>query len=359
MTGSPEAERRWPAEWEPHEATLLAWPVRPSTWPGLMNEVRHAFVRLVDSIAQHERIYLVVPPDAAHADLPDPWRDHPNIRLLPLAIDDSWVRDWGPIVVETAEGLEWVDFRFNSWGQKYPPWDRDDRATSVLARKLQRACRSVPVVLEGGAVETNGRHLAITTRTCLLDSRRNPNITQAAMENILHEYLGIADVVWLETAAGIEGDDTDGHIDQLVRFADPDTIVVAACDDRHDSNYERLCALHREIEAVSRRLDRHPNVVRLPIASGVMHEGERLPASYCNFYLANGACFVPVFGVPEDEPALQILEELLPERRIVPIPCREIIWGLGAVHCLTQSLPAAGAHGDDAPKVEHARRPGT
>ncbi len=336
----PGATLRWPAEWEPHEATWLAWPTRESTWPGIFDRIPTAFIRLVETVARYEPVWLLIPGGPA-GDLPRRrWGDADRIRLLTIDTDDAWVRDYGPIAVLDGGARRLIDFRFNAWGGKYPPWGRDDRAEQQMAATVGLPATRLPWVVEGGALETDGQGTIVATTPCLLDRRRNANMTRERMEAILHTWLGARHIVWLDVMQGLVGDDTDGHIDQLVRFVDPQTLVVAHSPDPLDPNHERLAALRRELERRVARLDRSWEVVPLPIARHVRYGAERLPASYCNFAFVNGAVVVPVFDDPMDDPALRVLERLVAGRAIEPVPCRDLVWGLGAVHCLTQQLPA-------------------
>ena len=332
---------RWPAEWERHAATLIAWPVRETSWPGIFDRIPKAFEMLVEAASKYEPVVLVIPPGEAGEHPRKRYGHSESVRLLEVTTDDSWIRDFGPITVWSEGRRRMIDFRFNAWGQKYPPWSNDDMASSRIARELAIPVDRLPWTVEGGALETNGVGLAVTTASCLLDRRRNRNMTRERMEAILQTWLGLSHIVWIDIQQGLAGDDTAGHIDQLARFVNSSTMVVAQCTDRSNPNHEPLERLRTELAQKLDRIDQAFDVIPLPIPKCVTLDGEQLPASYCNFSFVNGAVLVPEFGDAADEFAFKLLDELLPGHRIEPVPCRDLVWGLGAVHCLTQSIPAA------------------
>lgn len=335
---------RWPAEWEPHAATWLSWPHNPATWPGRLAEAEAEYVvfarrlaerepvRINVSDAEHEgRIRSLLGPDAGD-----------SVTCFHHPTDDAWVRDHGPIfVLDSAGEASLVDFGFDAWGGKYPPWSLDDAIPRLVADALGAPRRAAPFVLEGGSIDGDGRGTVLTTETCLLsEARRRPGEparTRCEMERRLEAWLGTQRVIWL--AGEVAGDDTDGHVDDLARFVAPGVVVAAVEPDASDPNHaplaENLVRLRSARAADGSRL----TVVSLPMPPPRIVQGERAPASYANFYLANGAVFVPVFGVPSDARACAVLGELLEGRDVVPVPCRELVLGLGAVHCLTQQEP--------------------
>ncbi len=335
---------RWPAEWEPHRATLLAWPTCRETWPGLFESIPRAFARLVLTIAECEPVILLASDDAARRQIDQLVGSRDRVSVLPVPVDDAWIRDYGPLGVWSGDRLRLVDFRFDAWGEKYPPWDRDDAATSILGRQLRLPVDSVDAVLEGGAIEGNGAGLLVATVHSVAARRTSGSLEQRVViyERLLRRHLGVERFCWLHHGR-LAGDDTDGHIDQLARFVSADRMVVACSRDPTDANYGELKELKRELaRAISRTGDADSgkvDLVDLPIPRNVTFRGHRLPASYCNFLFVDGALIVPAFADRHDEQAVGILRELLPDRTIVPVPCRELVWGLGAVHCLTQTLP--------------------
>jgi agmatine deiminase len=265
-----------------------------------------------------------------------------RVRFHPIPTDDAWIRDHGPIVVvgegepgQRARAL--VDFRFDAWGRKYAPFDRDDAVPRGIADALGLPRFEAPVVLEGGSVEGNGRGTVLTTESCLLNPNRGPGRTREAMERWLHDYLGADHVLWL--ADGIAGDDTDGHIDDLTRFVNETTVVTVVEERRGDANQAPLAENLRRLRRMADQDGKPLSVVPLPMPPPVVVDGQRCPASYANFYLANGVALVPTFSVAEDARALAVLADLLPGRRLAPIPATHLVAGLGAVHCLTQQEP--------------------
>jgi agmatine deiminase len=331
-----------PAEWEPHAATWVAWPHSAETWPGCLAEAQAEFEKLVAELAQSEDVQVLVQDASLHehverlaARLPAGDRIH----LHELPTDDVWMRDIGPTFVRgDPGGLIAIDWTFDAWGGKYPPWERDDAVASRIAT-LSGVSRIRPgLVLEGGAIDVDGEGSLLATESTLLDPKRNPGLGRAELEGRLHDLLGVKHVLWL--GEGIAGDDTDGHVDDIARFVGPGVVVHANEPDPGDANHAPLAdlaaRLHEKRNAASRPL----RLVELPMPEPLYAEGERLPASYANFYIANDAVLVPVFGSCRDQSALEILQPLFPGRAVVPIPSRHLVRGLGSIHCLTQQEPA-------------------
>lgn len=335
---------RLPAEWGPHEATWLSWPHNRDSWPGVFAGVDPAMVEFVRALAACEPVYINVL-DAEHeqhvrgllraAAAPE------RLRFFRFPTNDAWARDHGAIFVtrptRDAPRLA-VDFDYNAWGGKYPPFDRDQLVGRQMADALGVPRFAQPsVVLEGGSIEVNGEGALLTTEQCLLNPNRNPTLSRADIERILRDAFGVTEVLWL--GEGIEGDDTDGHIDDLTRFVDASTVVTVMEPNRADPNHAPLAANRRLLDTLSvggKRL----TVRELPMPEPQYLEEQRLPASYANFYVANGAVLVPTFGCAQDDVACGVLRECFPSRRVVPVDCRVIIAGLGALHCLTQQVPA-------------------
>jgi len=331
-----------PAEWEPHAATWLAWPHAETTWPGCLDAAEREFEFFVRTLARFERVELIAqsePHRAALAARLGELTRSGRVRLHVIPTDDVWMRDIGPTFVRGAAGLVAVDWTFDAWGGKYAPWDRDDAVAGQVARLVGVPSERPGIVLEGGAIEVDGEGTLLATEPTLLDPKRNPGISREAIERLAADLLGVRAIVWL--GDGIEGDDTDGHIDDIARFVAPGRVVCAREPDPRDPNHaplEECCArLLAARDAAGRRLE----VIDLPMPPPVLAGGDRLPASYANFYVANGAVLVPTFGVPGDATALAVLRPLFPGREVVGVPSRALVRGLGAVHCLSQQQPIA------------------
>jgi agmatine deiminase len=247
------------------------------------------------------------------------------------------MRDHGPTFVTRAGELAAIDWKYNAWGGKYPPWENDDKVPDRLAEILGIARFSPGIVLEGGSIDVNGRGTLLTTEACLLHPNRNPTLGRADIERLLRDYLGVRHVLWL--GDGIAGDDTDGHIDDLARFVDAETVVTVVEHDPSDANHQPLAANLRRLREMTDQDGRALRVVTLPMPRPIFHEGTRVPASYANFYVGNAAVLVPTFGDAADSEALDTLRELFPGRRIVGINAVDLVWGLGAFHCVTQQQP--------------------
>jgi agmatine deiminase len=338
---------RWPAEWEPHHATWISWPHNRSTWPTAFDAAEAVFGSLVAALSEVERVRIGVA--AAHRAsagrrLADAGAALGRVDWVSYSTNDAWVRDHGPIfLAKDAEAPIALDFEFDNWGKKYPGWELDNAVPKAVAKYLGSARLEIPFVLEGGSIDGDGRGTILTTESCLLDSKRRvlgrgvPH-GRRDCDVVLERWLGAEKVIWL--AAGIEGDDTDGHIDDVARFVAPGRVVAARSRSRGDpdfsvleENWQRLGAAR---DAGGERLE----CAELPMPPPLVAGGARLPASYANFYLANDLALVPVFGAQSDETALRALEELLPERRVVPVRCEALVEGLGAIHCCTKEEPS-------------------
>jgi agmatine deiminase len=338
---------RMPAEWEPHAATWLSWP-RPEgiSFPGGGYErAVPALVQMVAALSGSEPVHINVCDDAHEAEvrrrlatLPD---GSARVHLHRIPTNEPWCRDHGPIFVtrDAAPRVAVCDFEYNAWGWKYPPFDADDVVPTRVAEALGGLPTYYPkMVLEGGSIDVNGSGTLLTTESCLLNPNRNPTFKKGQIEAVLRDYLGVRNILWL--GDGIEGDDTDGHVDDLTRFVNRTTVVTVIEEDEHDSNHEPLQANLHRLREMSAEDGSPLHVLTLPMPSKIVRDGQRLPASYANFYIANQVVLLPVFSDPHDAWAVSVLRQALPGRRIVPIDCRELIWGLGAFHCLTQQQPA-------------------
>jgi agmatine deiminase len=323
--------------------TWIGWPWNPETWPGCLEAAEAEFVTLVSALLENEPVRVLVQDDHHGSHVRDrlgPAASWPGLAIHAVPTDDAWLRDTGPtFVIDDAGDLVAIDWTFNTWGGKYPPWDRDDAVASALAGLAGARVVRPGLVVEGGALEVDGEGTLIVTEPTLIDPHRNPGISREEMERRLGELLGVTRVVWLPE--GIVGDDTDGHVDDIVRFVEAGRVACAFEPDPADPNHGPLDAclarLREAHDARGKRLD----VVPIPMPPPIEADGARLPASYLNFYVANRAVLVPTFGAPTDEPALERLADLFPGRRVLPVPSRTLVRGLGAVHCLTQQQPTS------------------
>ena len=332
-----------PAEWEPHEATWISWPQPDcNSFPGSYDRVIPTFVKMAEALAESEIVRINVSGAEQEKTVRKLLRSCPpeRVEYFHIPTDEPWCRDHGPIFVKRDKSpqLAVLNFGFNAWGYKLSPFDEDNAVPPAVAKAL-----GLPVfnfehfILEGGSIDTNGQGTLLTTESCLLNPNRNPALDRAAIEKKLRDKLGVKKILWL--GDGIEGDDTDGHVDDITRFIGPSTVITAVEEDEHDPNFEPL---QRNLDRLHtmRLADGEPlHVLTLPMPTRIMREGQRLPASYANFYIANSVVLLPVFNEHNDSWAVSALHEAFPDRRIVPIDCRELIWGLGAFHCLTQQQP--------------------
>lgn len=329
---------RMPAEWEPHRATWLSWPHNRDTWPGRFEPIPDVWRRLVEVLAPHETVHVL----ASGATLEQAEAmvgSLGNVAAHDVPTNDAWIRDHGPTFLSGPEGAEpaLVDWEYNAWGGKYPPFDADNAVPRQVAEITGRRMFSPGIVMEGGAIDTNGEGLFLAARSCLTDSRRNPDTDTQAIEGCLADYLGAKRTIWIDGT--MAGDDTDGHVDQLARFVGPSTVVVPVERDPSDANYESLREVAEQFRGETDLDGRPLEVVELPMPGAVYFDNVRAPACYANFYIANGLVVVPQYGDPADAEALAILAQLFPERRVVGLSARDLVWGLGAFHCATQQEP--------------------
>jgi agmatine deiminase len=348
MTESSPSEKGYhlPAEWEPHEATWISWPqLDCNSFPESYDRVIPTFVRMTEALAESEIVRINVSGAEQEKLVRKLLASCPpeRVEFFHIPTDEPWCRDHGPIFVKRDKSpqLAVLNFGFNAWGYKLSPFDEDNAVPPAVAKAL-----GLPIfnfehfILEGGSIDTNGQGTLLTTESCLLNPNRNPTLDRAAIEKKLRDKLGVKKILWLGDS--IEGDDTDGHVDDITRFVGPSTVITAVEEDEHDPNFEPL---QRNLDRLHtmRLADGEPlHVFTLPMPTRIMRDGLRLPASYANFYIANSVVLLPVFNEHNDSWAVSALHEAFPTRRIVPIDCRELIWGLGAFHCLTQQQPAVG-----------------
>lgn len=339
---------RMPAEWEPHAATWLAWPHFRADWPGKFDPIPWVYAEVIRNLAPHERVELVVPDAATEAkarkilDKADALS--PNLRFHRWKTDRIWTRDSGSIYVAEADKLRALHFRFNAWA-KYPNFTHDAKlgalmANAAKAQVINPKKDKYKVILEGGSIDVNGLGILLTTEECLLSKiqERNPGFTRADYERMFSDYFGVQKVIWLGN--GIVGDDTHGHVDDLSRFVAPDTVLTMVELNKSDPNHEVLADNIRRLRAATDQDGKKLQIVELPMPRPLTFEGRRLPASYGNFYIANGVVLAPVFNDPNDRIALNTLAELFPGREVIPIYSGDFVWGLGAMHCMTQQQPS-------------------
>ncbi|MGC2322170.1 MAG: agmatine deiminase family protein [Terriglobales bacterium] len=347
---------RMPAEWEPHTATWLAWPHNRTDWPGKFAAIPWVYAEIVRHLSRVERVAIIVEDAAARKRALDILKQsHVNTEALDFYLwptNRGWTRDCGPIFVVSKSSpqapLAITSWRFNAWA-KYPDWQKDATIAGRVGRHLRLTqwqptatvnARRQRVVLEGGSIDVNGRGAMLTTEECLLspDQQRNPGLGRAELEQIFADYLGVRRVIWLNR--GIAGDDTHGHVDDIARFVAPDTVVACVEPDPSDSNHGPLRENLERLRAASDQDGAPLRIVELPMPAPVVFRGQRLPASYANFYIANRLVLVPTFNDPKAPRALEILARLFPDREVVGIHCGDLVWGLGTLHCMTQQQPA-------------------
>ncbi|MDR0713465.1 MAG: agmatine deiminase family protein [Bacteroidales bacterium] len=333
----------FPAEWMRHEATWLTYPYNESSFPGKLPSVYPAYLRFIAEIAAAEKVRINVPAgfrEQLEEQLREEGISDSRTELFDCENDDVWCRDHGPAFVihpRTAQKAI-VDWEFNAWGGKYP-CKKDNRIAGAIARRLSLPAYRPNIVMEGGSVEFNGEGSLLTTRSCLLNPNRNPHLSQGKIEQYLHQYYGVSQVLWLEE--GIAGDDTDGHVDNLTRFIAPDTVATVVEHNKKSPNYRQLQHNLQLLKKMRLLNGRQLNIIELPMPDPVIYQQQRLPASYANFYFTNDALIVPVFRRRQDEKALQILETCIPHRRVTGIDSTDLIWGGGSFHCLSQQEPFA------------------
>ncbi len=368
-----KSEYRMPAEWERHEATWIAWPHNQQDWPGKFEPILWVYAEIVRHLSRYERVEIVVndlrAEKSARKVLERANAFNDNVRFHRWPTDRVWTRDSGCTFVKSGERLVpnsdspsvaapdirgrlslrdsigAICWRFNAWA-KYSNWRKDQKIGSLMANaaaasKMAPVFRNKTVVLEGGSIDVNGQGTLITTEECLLGKtqQRNPGMKRSDYEKVFAQYLGVTNVIWLRS--GIAGDDTHGHVDDITRFVTPDTVMSVIESDPNDVNYEPLRENIRRLRASADENGNEIAIIELPMPRPVVFENRRLPASYANFYVANGIVLVPVFNDPSDRIALDAVADVFPDREVVGIYCGDLIWGFGAIHCMTQQQPTA------------------
>lgn len=338
---------RMPAEWEPHAATWLSWPHDPVTFPGRVEAAEDTYRQMIRALSKHERVNVLVKDDETHLKV-QRWlaaEGVHNVVLWDVPPADVWFRDYGPIFVKrdvpgtTRAELAMTKWRFNAWGDKYETLLPDTEIPHKLQPHLGLPMFDAGIVMEGGSLEVNGAGTLLTTEQCLLNKNRNPTLTKAQIEQKLKDFLGVRHVLWLKE--GIEGDDTDGHIDDIARFVNPTTVVMAVEEDEEDENFRPLQENLKLLRTMKDQDGRTLDVVELPMPGFVGDEEGRLPASYANFYVGNRVVLLPVFHHENDERATRVVQKLFPTRAVVPIYAGDLVYGMGTFHCVTQQQPLA------------------
>ena len=349
MSDSSAVRYRLPAEWEPHDATWLVWPQNASDWPGKFSGIKRVYRKIVSHLSESEKVRIIVDPGGtqkrAEGFLREELTDLGNVEFYECPTDRSWIRDSGPLFVRDGSGgLSVLDFGFNGWA-KYPDWENDDMIPGFVAETLRLdsetpAWVGKKIILEGGSIDVNGEGSLITTRQCLLSTdkqARNPSFGKNDYEAVFSEYFGTTNVLWLN--GGIEGDDTNGHVDDICRFTGPSTVVLCLENSVEDPNYRPLRENLEILQDLELEDGGKIEIVPLPMPSPLFFDGERLPATYANFYVSNEKVLVPVYNDPKDCEALGVLSELFPKRYVVGIDCIDLVWGFGAIHCMTKEEP--------------------
>jgi agmatine deiminase len=337
---------RMPAEWHPHHSTWLTWPKDPETWPDRVTQVEEIYLEMIAALTPHEIVNLLVDDEETERRVRERCTAAAasQIRFHHIQTVDSWIRDYGPNFLIGPNGAPaYNDWVFNAWGNKYEELKQDDSVPRRLEPFLAMKRFSPGIVMEGGSIEVNGAGCVLTSEQCLLNPNRNPDLSREEIEHYLKDYLGVTKVLWL--GEGIVGDDTDGHIDDIARFAAPDVIVCAVEEDPADANYEILQDNLVRLRSMTDAAGKPFEIVTLPMpgtvggSSTTARDLERLPASYANFYIANSVVLAPVFGHANDERAVDTLQRLFPTRQVMPINCEPLVWGMGTIHCVTQQQP--------------------
>ncbi len=334
----------FPAEFAKHTATWLSWPHKEASWPGKIHTIFPVYAEFVKRVAEGELVNINVVDEAmkqfAVQQLEKVKADFSKINFFFHPTNDAWCRDHGPAFLinpKAEQKKAIVDWGYNAWGGKYPPYDLDDVIPTLIAKHYNIPVFHPGIVMEGGSVEFNGKGTLLTTTACLLNPNRNPHLNQKQIEEYLHNYYGVEHILWL--GDGIEGDDTDGHIDDLTRFVNEDTVVTVVETNKQDPNYEPLQENLKLLQTLRLESGKQMNIIELPMPSPLVYEGMRLPTSYANFYISNKYIVVPTFRDKNDDKACSILQECFKDRTVIGLNSTDIIWGLGSFHCLSQQEP--------------------
>ncbi len=335
----------FPAEFAPHIATWLSWPHKEASWPGKINSIFPSFVKFIKELTKGEIVRINVNnkmmQQFAIMHLENRGVDLGKVEFYLHPTNDAWCRDYGPafLINPKAEHKKViVDWGYNAWGNKYPPYDLDDVIPTWIGKEFNTPVYYPGIVMEGGSVDFNGAGTLITSTACLLNPNRNPHLNQQQIEEYLIKFYAVDQILWVDE--GITGDDTDGHIDDTVRFVNADTVLAVVEESSTDDNFDLLQNNLKQLQKMRLPNDKQLNVIELPMPDAVIYDGQRLPASYANFYIANKSVIVPTFQCNKDEKALEIIQACFPDREVVGIDSTDIIWGLGSFHCLSQQEPA-------------------
>jgi agmatine deiminase len=334
----------FPAEFAPHRATWLSWPHKEASWPGKIHTIFPSYAKFIKELTKGERVCINVADEAMKA-FAISWLEKESVDLTLVDFffhptNDAWCRDHGPafLINPNADQKKViVDWGYNAWGNKYPPYDLDDVIPTLIGKAFSLPVFHPGIVMEGGSVEFNGAGTVMTSTACLLNLNRNPHLNQAQIEQFLFDYYGMQQVLWVDE--GIVGDDTDGHIDDTVRFVNEDTVLTVVEENKQDENYGLLQHNLKQLTKMRLISGKQLNIIELPMPEELIYEDQRLPCSYANFYIANKSVIVPTFRSDRDEKALRIIQEAFPTREVVGIDSMDIIWGLGSFHCLSQQEP--------------------
>jgi len=335
---------QFPAEFAPHLATWLSWPHKEASWPGKIDSIFPNYAQFIKYLTLGEEVRINVADEAmksfAIGHLNQAGVDLSKVTFFMHPTNDAWCRDHGPafLINESAPDRKViVDWNYNAWGNKYPPYDLDDVIPTLIGKHFNLPVFHPGIVMEGGSVEFNGKGSLMTSKACLLNENRNPHLNQSQIEDYLCNFYGVNQILWVDD--GIVGDDTDGHIDDTVRFVNEDTVITVVEADKKDENYQLLQTNLKQLKAMRLISGKQLNIVELPMPDAVIYEDQRLPASYANFYISNKHVIVPTFRSAKDDKALQIIADCFPDRSTVGIDSTDIIWGLGSFHCLSQQEP--------------------
>lgn len=334
----------FPAEFHQHAATWLSWPHKEASWPGKIHTIFPAYSKFVKALSESEKVCINVNDEAmkafAEKHLQEAGADMNNVEFFFHPTNDAWCRDHGPAFLinpNAAQKKVIVDWNYNAWGGKYPPYDLDDVIPTLIAKHYDIPVFYPSIIMEGGSVEFNGAGTVMTSTACLLNKNRNPHLTQSQIEEYLCNYYGMQQVLWVDE--GIVGDDTDGHIDDTVRFVNDDTVITVVEENKNDENYSLLQHNLQQLKQMRLLNGKQLNIIELPMPDEVIYNEQHLPASYANFYIANKYVIVPTFRCNKDDKALQIIQESFQSREVIGIDSTDIIWGLGSFHCLSQQEP--------------------
>jgi len=334
----------FPAEWHTHTATWLSWPHKEASWPGKIETIYKPYCQFIKAVSEGENICINVANETlevfAKQHLTNANVDLSKIKFFHHPTNDAWCRDHGPafLINPTEKKKIIVDWNYNAWGNKYPPYDLDDVIPTLIGEKLHLPVYHPNIIMEGGSVEFNDAKTLITSTACLLNPNRNPSLNQSQIENYLFNYYGVEQVLWVDE--GIIGDDTDGHIDDTVRFVNTDTVITVIEENKNDENYSLLQHNLKQLYQMRLLNGKQLNIVELPMPDEVIWKDQRLPASYANFYIGNKYVVVPTFRSKKDDAALSIIQECFTDRKVIGIDSTDVIWGLGSWHCLSQQEPA-------------------